>query len=403
MRIHLISNLFSPDELAGAALYTDLARFLRDRSHDVRVTSTFSYYPAWQVKSDDSGILYRDESFEGIPVRRVRMHVPKRPNAVRRLLSDITFLVNIVRKGRFQGWTPDVVVTALPMLSQCVAQRCIYTGTKVGRMIVVQDFVVDAAIDLGILNVPILSKLLRSIERGALRSANCISTISPEMLSKLVKYVGEGRRCVFIPNWIHGSLQEQINKQRILKPIRDQKSLFYSGNLGVKQGLAEFLETYKSSDISGLGWKLAIHGGGAKRDSLVAQVGKPPGCSLGGILDEESYINALLTCSACLVTQRPGVGANFLPSKLLPAIATGTPVLAVCERNSPLALEVQHGRFGVVVPPDSPNEVRNIIKRWTRHPDELVQLGQNSLLHGQLYHRERILLQYEKELALLVS
>jgi hypothetical protein len=77
MRIQLITNLFTPDELAGAALFTDMALYLRDQGHQVWVTTTFSYYPAWALKPEDEGTSVRDELFQGIPVRRVGMYVPR--------------------------------------------------------------------------------------------------------------------------------------------------------------------------------------------------------------------------------------------------------------------------------------------------------------------------------------
>lgn len=43
--------------------------------------------------------------------------------------------------------------------------------------------------------------------------------------------------------------------------------------------------------------------------------------------------------------------ANFLPSKLLPALATGTLLLAVCDFKSPLDKEVLDGGFGGVIAP----------------------------------------------------
>ena len=55
MRVQIVSNLFSPDELAGASLYTDLAQYLAIKGHDVRVTATFSYYPAWKLSEEDRG------------------------------------------------------------------------------------------------------------------------------------------------------------------------------------------------------------------------------------------------------------------------------------------------------------------------------------------------------------
>jgi len=403
MRVHLISNLYSPDELAGAALFTDLALYLRERGHDVRVTTTFSYYPAWRLRPEDRGLRVRDERLGEIPVRRVRMFVPERPTGKSRLISDLSFLLSLVRRGRHPGWIPEVVVTALPMLSQCLAQRFLYPGKSIPRLIVVQDFVVEAALELGILKLPGLAGLLRATQRWALRSAKTLVTISPQMLLKLQGIVGPDRRTLGVPNWIHGSLQRRIDRRTSAPPARDFRRLFYSGNLGIKQGLPDFLADFRAAAIADLGWQLAIHGGGAERERLAAEVAQTPGVGLGGVLDEESYLSALLACTACLVTQRPGVGANFLPSKLLPALATGTPVLAVCDPQSPLAEEVLAGGFGVVVPPDDPARLREVLSRWQDHPEELVALGERAALRARVYHREVILPQYERELERLVA
>src|SRR5579871_3674557 len=90
LKLHLITNLFYPDELAGAALYTDFARYFHRAGHDLRVTATFPYYPAWKLRPEDAGIPWRDEIFEGAPMRRVAMFVPRRPTGVTRMLSELS-------------------------------------------------------------------------------------------------------------------------------------------------------------------------------------------------------------------------------------------------------------------------------------------------------------------------
>lgn len=403
MKIQIVSNLFSPDELAGASLFTDLALYLRDAGHDVRVTTTFSYYPAWRLSPEDEGIRVRDETFHGIPVRRISMHVPRRPTGKGRMLSDLSFFWSLLRHGRFRGWRPDVVLSALPMLSQCLAQRFLYRFQSVPRLIIVQDFVVEAALELGILKIPGASGLLHGIQRWALRSAETIATISPVMLEKLRSQVGPDRRLLFIPNWIHQSLQSEIDKQQASAPPRQSLRLFYAGNLGVKQGLPDFLSQFRSAQISDIGWKLDIFGGGGEVSKIRDAAADISGVSLGGVLDESSYVVGLLSTSACLVTQRPGIGANFLPSKLLPALATATPVLAVCDMSSPLAAEVIAGGFGEVVDPCNPDALKECLTRWSKHPEILQQMSENARQRAAKYHREAVLPQYEAELRHLVS
>lgn len=399
MRIQLITNLFSPDELAGAALFTDLALFLKGNGNDVRVTTTFSYYPQWQLDPADEGIAVRDEIFHDIPVRRVGMYIPRVPTGRTRMLSDLSFFFALLRRARFRVWMPDVIITASPMFSQCLVQRFLYPGKRIPRMIIVQDFVVDAALELGILKLPLASPFLRRLERWAFRSAQTLSTISHPMLDKLRGIVGSDRQLLYIPNWIHRSLEREIEKQ-LGQHARAPKCLFYSGNVGVKQGLPDFIETFKQADPN---WKLQINGGGAEIERLRDGTAGSQKISIGPVLDEAEYVAALLQASVCLITQKPGVGANFLPSKLLPALASGTPVLAVCEENTPLAQEVRSGEFGVIIPPGDTDALTAVLQRWSGNPDELTRMGERAKIYGRNFSRETILSHYESELLRLVS
>lgn len=403
MRIHLITNLFAPDELAGASLYTDMAGFLHDQGHDVRVTTTFPYYPAWALQPGDAGMAQRDETRDGIPVRRIGMYIPRRVTGAGRLLSDLSFLLSLLRRGVFRDWKPDVVVTASPMLSQCIAQRFLYSGKRVPRFIIVQDFVVDAALELGILKLPLISTFLNAVQNWALRSAQTLSTISPLMLEKLKGKIGAARRLLFIPNWIHQSLQDEIDRQRAQSPARARNVLVYSGNFGRKQGLPDFLQQFHAATTSGLDWNLEIYGGGAEKSELATAVAGNPAVKLGGVQDEVAYVGNLLRATACLVTQRPGVGANFLPSKLLPALATGTPVLAVCDPDSPLGREITESGCGAVITPGDTPALVALLERWKSEPALISEMSRRARQRAALYERDLVLGKYESELKALVE
>lgn len=380
-----------------------MALYLRDQGHDVWVTTTFPYYPAWALRPEDEGTSVRNDAFESIPVRRVRMYVPRRVSGKTRLLSDLSFLWSLLRHGRHPGRRPEIVVTAMPMLSQCLAQRFLYIGKNIPCFITVQDFVAEAALELRILRAPGLAPLLRGLQRWALRSAQALSTISPHMLERLEENVGEDHQISFIPNWIHKDLQTEIDRQMPQAPSRTPGLLFYSGNLGVKQGLPAFIDQFHSASGAELGWNLKINGGGAERDRLQSAVGTKLGIPVGPVQAEEGYVRSLLGAAACLVTQRPGVGSNFIPSKLLPALATGTPVLAVCESKSPLGKEVLDGGFGEVIAPGDAMTLKTILHKWKNEPGRLAAMSQRAKKWATRYERDTVLGLYEAELLKLVS
>lgn len=386
MKIHLVTNLFYPDELAGASLYTDFARWLRDEGHEVRVTAAFSYYPAWKLRAEDERIAWRDEVFEGIPVRRCSMYIPSKPRGMSRLLSDGSFLVSLLRHGTWKDWMPDIVVTACPMLSQCLAQRGMYLGQGVKRLIIVQDFVVDAALELGILKLPGLGPLLRSMERFSLRSGKLLNTISPEMYEKLRSRVGRDKQLQYVPNWIHEDLQAEIDRQAQAAGEREEATLFYSGNLGIKQGLPDFLKDFAAVQSH---WKLRLQGNGPDAERIRPLVdGKR--IMLGDVEDVGAYVRRLLQATACLVTQQAGVTANFLPSKLLPALAARTPVLAVAEEATPLAREIQSGGYGLVIPPGDQNALEKALTTLA-NPAENQRMRDNAGERSVFFSRDRVL------------
>ncbi len=386
MKIHLISYLFSPDSLGGGALYTDFARFMKSRGHDVRVTTTFSFYPQYRYGKDDAGCAQRDEVFEGIPLRRIGMTLPRRYQGWRRLIPELSFWQALRRRARFSGWTPDVVIVGCPMLAQALAARGIY-GKRVPLVIVVQDLMVDAAAKLGIIRARGFLKLLAWGERRALTGADRLVTISEEMKTRLVELTG--RRVDVMPNWIHDSLASCAAGEQAREPA----TLFYSGNLGVKQGLPGFLPDFFAETN---GWTLQIHGDGPAAEELRAVHRTNPQFSLKPLLEEPEYVRALSAATVCLITQRAGAGDSFLPSKLLPALATGTPVLAVCDQASPLGREVAAHGFGVVIAPGDRESLGATLRRWREHPGELMTLCQRARERAAFFQRERILGEYER-------
>lgn len=239
------------------------------------------------------------------------------------------------------------------------------------------------------------------MENWALRSASTLSTISPEMLAKLEsKISAPAIRRTFIPNWIHHSLATEIERQRTHPPERQASQLLYSGNVGVKQGLPDFVDLFQGMES---GWQLRIQGGGAERQRLEERTRDLPSIVLADVSGEDAYVHSLLQATACLITQKPDVSANFLPSKLLPALATGTPVLAVCQSDSPLGREVSQGGYGAVLDPNDGTAIADTLRTWKESPQLLKDLQTQARQRSQTFERETILRQYEQELQRLTN
>ena len=93
--------------------------------------------------------------------------------------------------------------------------------------------------------------------------------------------------------------------------------------------------------------------------------------------------------------------SNFLPSKLLPALATGTPVLAICEADTPLGREGSEGGYGAVIHPRKVDQIKATLQVWKNSPESMVALSQKARERSEFFGRERILTTYESELSAL--
>src|SRR5215510_13531405 len=89
--IALVTINFAP-ECTGIGVYSSgLAEYLGERGYKVVVHTAFPYYPHWRKRAEDRGKLFREEWRGEVRVRRTYLFVPLRPNALKRILHELSF------------------------------------------------------------------------------------------------------------------------------------------------------------------------------------------------------------------------------------------------------------------------------------------------------------------------
>ncbi|HEY9869770.1 MAG TPA: glycosyltransferase, partial [Candidatus Obscuribacterales bacterium] len=109
------------------------------------------------------------------------------------------------------------------------------------------------------------------------------------------------------------------------------------------------------------------------------------------VLSDVEHTALLVDSDICLVTQRPGTGASFLPSKLLKILALGRPIVTNADSDSSLGKAVAEGKFGLVTAPEDAEAMAGAIVDLLADEDRRRQMGEA----GGLY-----VLQFEKEAVL---
>lgn len=170
LRILIYGLNYSP-ELTGIGKYTgEMASWLAERGHEVRVVTAPPYYPAWRVRDDYRGAWYRIEQGLDQPiVYRTPLYVPSRPTGIKRIIHLVSFMLGsfpVMLRETF--WEPEIVFTVEPTFFCAPLALFIAKSAGAAAWLHVQDFEVDAAFELGLLPARVRSTMPRYVSNSFL-------------------------------------------------------------------------------------------------------------------------------------------------------------------------------------------------------------------------------------------
>jgi hypothetical protein len=174
------------------------------------------------------------------------------------------------------------------------------------------------------------------------------------------------------------------------RPVGRPVRLLYSGNIGAKQGLLEFCKVLQAGPSP---FTLRIQGDGAAAAQVrdwVASCGDAR-FSFGPLVEETEFARALHEADLFLVTEKPGSGAAFFPSKMIPGMTSGTPCLAISDPDSPLGCEMRAHVPGPWFPWERCGAVSQLLTALEGRAHEFLAWQRNAAIRGQHYEREHCL------------
>lgn len=380
MKITVWGINYAP-EVTGIGPYnTALCRFLADRGHEVRMVTTFPYYPHWQKRREDCDAIYRTDAVENVTVHRCWHYVPRKATALRRIAHELSFVVSAFLRLLFLP-VPELVVVVSPPLLLGAAAWIFRLLTGVPYIFHVQDLQPDAAGALGMVRSGTFMKCLHALERCAYQHAARVSGISPAMMTAFSdKGVPAGQQFYF-PNPVlcpDDATLPALGQFRQRHNIPEDKFLVvYSGNLGRKQGLEILIEAARF--IQDKRVQFVLCGEGTQRAHLeeLSQVRAITNVLFLPLQEPAHYAELMVDADICVIPQQPGSGRCFLPSKLLAALAYAKPVLAVADAASDLVAFVEEGKCGVCLPAGDPQLLARNLDDLVAAPMRIKPMGSN--------------------------
>lgn len=410
LRILIYGLNFAP-ELTGIGKYTgEMAEWLANRGHEVRVIAAPPYYPAWRIREDYQGRLFRTERpAAGLTVYRTPLYVPAKPSGVKRMLHLFSFMLgSIPAMLRQIFWRPEVVWTVEPTFFGAPLALLVARAAGAGAWLHVQDYEVDAAFDLGLLPAegPVHALAL-GMERFFTKSFDRVSSISPMMVSRAEQKGVAATRCSLFPNWVDvGRIEPEpkgtANAFREELGLAGKIVLVYSGNMGNKQGL-ESLPLLAAEFAADERVHFVFCGDGAFRPQLEALVSGRRNVTLLPLQPVERLGSLLNAADIHLLPQRAGAADLVMPSKLTGMLASGRPVLATADAGTMLA-DVLAGSagenaVGVSVAPGDAAALRDAAERLIDSEELRERLGTAAREYAVRWlGRDEVLSRFEGEL-----
>lgn len=418
MRILIYGLNYSP-ELTGIGKYTgEMAAWLASRGHEVRVVTAPPYYPAWSIREDYRGKLYRTENagkqkLSEPVVYRTPLYVPERPTGLKRVAHLCSFMLGslpVMLRQCF--WKPDVVFTVEPTFFGAPVALLVAAATGAVSWLHIQDFEVDAAFDLGLLPArgPVQALAL-NLERLFTRAFTRVSSISQKMVERAVsKGVVESCTILF-PNWVdidavHPRGPDTPNPFRTELNLQDKHVLLYSGNMGAKQGL-ESLAPLATSFERDPRVHFLFCGDGAFRPTLESLVKDHTNVTLLPLQPPERLNDLLNAADIHLLPQRAGAADLVMPSKLTGMLSSGRPVIATADPDTQVGQIISGGASGavcgLVVPAEDGAGLHTAVQQLIEDPSLRRRLGANAR-HYAVQHlgKQQVLEQFERALQSLV-
>ncbi|HEY2463774.1 MAG TPA: glycosyltransferase WbuB [Steroidobacteraceae bacterium] len=379
MRILIYSANFAPEPTGIGKYSGEMASWLVEHGHEVRVVCSPPYYPTWQVDRKYRWPPYRREQWRGVDVWRTPLWVPKSPRGLTRLVHLLSFALSSFPVMLWQiGWRPDVVLTVAPAFMCAPAGLLTAWLCRAKRWLHLQDFEVDVAFRMGLLKGRLLQRAALRMESLLLRRFDTVSTISGRMMQKLrAKGVTAGKTR-YLPNWVDLTRIKQPTAGEYRTQLGISKDVvvaLFSGTLSGKQGLmvipgaAKLLRS--RSDIV-----FVVCGEGVMKLELEAAAAGLPNIRFMPLQPSARVADLLAIADIHLLPQSPDATDLVLPSKLSGMLASGRPVIATCRAGTEISEIVS--QCGLVVAPENSFELAHAVTALAEDPETRKLLGRRA-------------------------
>ena len=378
--ILFLCQFFYPDHNSSATLPFDTARFLA--SHGFSVDAMVGYPKEYTEGSD----IPLRETAQGVGIRRVRYLQLRRTGTLGRLINYFSLTFHILLRLRVLKRYRCVFVYSnppvLPLVPILARRRY---GTKF--VFVAYDVYPEVAYASGTLSPDsTISRVMSRLNRALYRNVSAVVALTDEMRAFLLAHRPEldAERVVTIANWAHERrrLPDAEAYARFGYPD-GQFVVSYFGNMSTCQDMETLLNAAallrEDARV-----RFLIVGHVNKKQAVADRIAAEglDNVQLLDFLTGKDFEQAVAVSSCAVVSLEKGLMGTCAPSKYYSYLQGGMPVLAVVEKESYLAAEVEGEGIGRAVEIGDADGLRDAILELAENPEGRRAMGARA---GALY------------------
>ncbi len=379
MHILLIHQAFVSLDQPGGTRHHELANFLAQRGHRVTIiASPISYLTG---KADESPAVEQVGPQGRVTIRRAYTYRALHRSFVHRVLSFFSFMVSSFWAG-LQVRQVDVVWGTSPPIFQGVTAWALARLKRAPLLFEVRDLWPAFAIQVGVLQNPLLIRLSEWLERFLYNHADQVMVNSPGFVDH-VRARG-ANEIALIPNGAETDMFDPQDTGMSFRAAHDLQGKFvalYAGAHGMSNDLGVLLEAARllagRADI-----RIVLLGDGKDKPDLMAQAERmglqnvqflPPA--------PKSQMGAALAgTDACIAILKPiPLYGTVYPNKVFDYMAAGRPVILAID--GVIRQVVEEAGAGVFVPPGDPAALAEAIRALADDPEYARQMGRRGRQH----------------------
>jgi glycosyltransferase involved in cell wall biosynthesis len=379
MKILLINQSAVSLDEPGHTGHLEMAKYLRDRGHDMVIVAGDSNYQTGLRTVNQKGVFV-EQRIEGVSILRAYSAETLHRSYFWRAISFASFTFSSVWAA-LQVKDVDLVMGTTPQIFQAVSAWFVAFVRRKPFFLEVRDLWPEFAISMGIIKNPVIIRLSYRLERFLYARATHILVNSPAYKEYIVGKGVPARKITFIAygsdiNMFNPGIDGSSVRERL--GLNNKFMVLYAGTIGQAHDLYTVLRAAKRlSHDSHI--QFVFFGDGKERPNLEGEAQRLglQNVLFAGVCPKKEIPTVIASADACLaILQNLKMFRTTYPNKVFDYMASARPTVLVIDGVVREVIEASNG--GVFVEPGNDELLANAILTLSRDPQRVKQMGENA-------------------------